>query len=351
MRMRLKQGLRVRAARKLCELGAGSNSMSIAAWHPAAPELARAAARIEAKLYIAHYIAALPAAAAAAEQNSGLYAFDAEDFHLGETPESPVFDGERRLICAIESRLLPGAAYVTAASPEIADAYVETYGLKPPTVLLNVFPRAEAPKAPSAQGEASPGPSLYWFSQTIGPERGLECALRAIAEARSKPHLYLRGKFALGYDARLDRLARALNCRDRLHFLSLAPPSQMARLAAAYDVGLASEVGHTQNSERALSNKLFTYLLAGLPAVVSATLAQARFAEAKEACLHIYPRDDPKALASALDALLLDRDRLAQSRNTAFDLGQTRYNWDFEQRALLNVVGRALKPKDGRRVA
>ena len=347
--LRLKQRLRLRVARGLVRLGLSAEGLVNAAWHPAAPELAKAAAEIEADLYVAHYPAALPAAARAARKHGGRYAFDAEDFHLGDPPERVEFDDQRRLTRAIEGHYLPGAAYVTAASPDIADAYVDSYGLARPAVLLNVCARAEAPPAPSARGSASPGPSLYWFSQTVGSNRGLECAVRAIAHARSRPHLYLRGHFAAGYQGHINDLARSLSCSERLHYLDPAWPSQMVRLAAQYDLGLASETGHTLARSCALTNKLFTYLLAGVPTLVSDTTAQGRFAAGKEECFRLYPSNDPRALAAALDEILLDFDRLSRARAAAFDLGQSRYNWEVESRSFLELVERTLSSGEGDR--
>ena len=43
-----------------------------------------AACAVPADLYIAHYVAALPAAGAAAQRHGALLGFDAEDFHSGE---------------------------------------------------------------------------------------------------------------------------------------------------------------------------------------------------------------------------------------------------------------------------
>ena len=196
-----------------------------------------------ADLYIAHYPAALPAAAIAAQRHGARYAFDAEDFHLGDTPDGPEYDAQRQMLRAIEGRYLPGCAYVTAASPGIADAYVEAYDIARPTVVLNVFPRAQAPIRPTPRGTAAPGPSVYWFSQTIGPDRGLECAVRAIGRAQSRPHLYLRGTPAAGFLDHLRKIASEADALDRLHVLPPAAPSEMVRLAAAYDVGL---VGRTR---------------------------------------------------------------------------------------------------------
>ncbi len=147
--------------------------------------LSRAAANIRADLYIAHYLPALPAAAHAAARNNAVYAFDAEDFHIGDLPDEPGASFDRRLIRTVEGRYLPGTAYISAASPGIAAAYAETYGVNFPAVVLNTFPKAQAPAAPTAAGAAAPAPTLYWFSQTIGPDRGLECAVAAIAGSKA----------------------------------------------------------------------------------------------------------------------------------------------------------------------
>src|SRR5262249_35436813 len=116
------------------------------AFSPTTGPLSAAASRAPAGLYIAHFPAALPAVGAAARLHSAAYAFDAEDFHLGDWPDGGEQEGVRRMLRAIEARYLPGCLYVSAASPGIADAYVEAYGIKRPTVIFNVFPSANAPQ-------------------------------------------------------------------------------------------------------------------------------------------------------------------------------------------------------------
>jgi len=304
--------------------------------------LIAAAKEVKARLYIAHYPAALPAAAIAARSHDAIYAFDAEDFHLGDRPDGPANDLERRMIRAIEGRYLPGCAYVTAAAPGIADAYTDAYGISRPTVVLNVFPRIQAPAGPTPSGTARPGPSVYWFSQTIGPDRGLECAVRAIGSARSRPHLYLRGMPATGYIEGLRRVAMEAGAVDRLHVLPSAPSFQMERLAAVYDLGLSGEPGHTPDNRLALGNKLFTYLLAGLPIVASTIPSHVSFAAEVDGAMRLYAVDDAYALAAAIDGLCEDPRALATARAAAFALGQTRYNWDLEQSVLLTQIEASL---------
>lgn len=121
------------------------------------PPLLLAAMRTRAELYIAHYPAALPAAAAAARRHGALYAYDAEDFHLGDWPDDPAYALEKQLVRSIEARYLPGCAYVTAASPGIADAYCKAFDIDRPRVILNVFPLSHAAYA-DAEGNSRARP-------------------------------------------------------------------------------------------------------------------------------------------------------------------------------------------------
>jgi len=334
---RLKQSVNARAFSATGRVGFAERGFS-----PFTNPLLAAAKRIPADLYIAHYPAALPAAAAAARDHGTRYAYDAEDFHLGDLPELPEHAEEQRMLRAIEARYLPGCAHVTAASPGIADAYAEAYGIARPKVLLNVFPRAHAPKGPTPAGTAAPGPSVYWFSQTIGPHRGLECAVRAIGIARSRPHLYVRGTPAAGFLERLRAIAAESGASDRLHMLAPAAPSEMERLAASYDLGFVGETGHTQSRRVALTNKLFSYLLAGVPAVFSDIPAHRALAAELNGAARMYQTDDARSLAATLDSLLENPTALTEAREKAFRLGQARFNWDVEKTILQERVASTL---------
>lgn len=336
---RVRQVITQRAARVLFGVGVRAPGVVRAAWHPVAPDLLRAALSMRADLYIAHYVAALPAAALAAGFHATKYAFDAEDFHLGDPPDRPEFDSARSLTRLIEERYLPGCSYVSAASPGIADAYAETYGIPRPHTLLNVFPLDSGPGFVAASGTWKPSPSIYWFSQTIGPDRGLECAVNAIGIARSAPHLVLRGNPSPGYMAKLMTVAARAGAGSRVHWLPPAMPGEMERLAALHDLGLVGETGHTPNRRVALTNKLFSFLLAGVPALLSDIPAHRRIASELGSAVRLYQVDDAAALAAAVDSLLLasPSDR-ARTRQVAFDLACHRYNWDVEQKKLLRLV-------------
>jgi glycosyltransferase involved in cell wall biosynthesis len=304
--------------------------------------LARRVLAHRADLYIAHYVPALALAARAAQRFNAQFAFDAEDFHLGDLPDEPGYESERSRIRRIEGRWLAAAAYVSAASPGIADAYREAYGIARPEVILNCFPKELAPAAALPKGTARPGPSIYWFSQTIGPDRGLECAVTAIARARTKVHLYLRGTPSPGFQVALAALAKAEGVADRLHFLDPVMPSEMERAAAAYDIGLIGETGQTPNRRIALTNKQFTYLLAGIPLLMSDVPAHRSFAGLAPDASFLFATNSPGDMARIVDDVLGDPQRLAAARAAAFRIGQERFNWENEKANLIRCVDAAL---------
>lgn len=340
---RLFKSTRTRIARKIFRLTNFQNKWLVyCAWHSITLTLINQVKAIRADLYIAHLPSALPAAASAAKTWGGRLGYDAEDFYLGDPPESEEYEHERAMVRNIEGRFIRQCDYVTAASPGIAAAYRDVWNVCP-TVILNVFPRSRAPLQPAETGEVRPRPSVYWFSQTIGVDRGLECAVRAIAASRSRPHLYLRGQIQSGFDKRLRTIADQIGVANHVHFEQPAPPSEMERICARYDAGLAAETGNTPNHRIALANKIFSYMLGGIPAFLSDVPAHRDFAGGLEPALNLYRADSPESLAEQYDRLFLSGELyLSRARKIAFDLGQDRFNWEIEKENYLDLVERVL---------
>ena len=302
----------------------------------------RAAVRVGADLYVAHNLGALPVAAHAAAATGAKLGFDAEDFHRGEYADHAA--PRAALTRRVEAGYMPLCDYVTAASDGIADAYVRALGIARPTTVLNVFPLAdrERPLPPADRALERPDEitSLYWFSQVIGGDRGLEDVVRALPHLDDRVHLSLRGRWDAGYEAELGALAEELGVRDRVRHLPLAPPGEMVVRAGCHDVGLALETGETENRQVCVTNKIFTYLLAGVPSVATDTEGQRGVAEGAGAAVALYAPGDVDGLVTAVRRVLASD----APRREAERLAAERYNWEAEQEAFLDAVRRVLGP-------
>lgn len=313
--------------------------LSVAVWahSPMSDRLAQAAMAEPADLYIAHCLAALPAAATSARYHGTRFGFDAEDFHIGELTDTPENQAEIRVRDRIERTLLPKCHHLTAASPGIASAYAQRYGVKMEPI-LNVFSQSQTSPCTVLQST----PSLYWFSQTVGPGRGLEAIVEAMGKMRIPVRLHLRGAIANGYRDHLLQLAEAMNVRDRVYFLPSASPLEMVKLAAEHDIGLSLELNTPYNRDICLTNKIFTYLLAGLSVLMSKTQAQTELSRQLGSAAVLIDIRDSTTIAQTLDRWLADRHQLLAARQWAWNLGNTQYNWELEQHRFLSIVESAL---------
>ena len=308
------------------------------------PELQAAAFRFEATLYVAHYVGALTAAGAVAHEKGALLAFDGEDFESGYYEYKTGPRAIDRAVEGVEREYLQRCCFVTAASPGIAAAYASKYGIPMPVTILNVFPLADRPLQ---FRETKPdGPlKLYWFSQTIGPGRGLENVIHAMAALRECAiELYLRGRCSSGYEERLRQLARQ-NELDlgRINFCPPAPADDMIRLSAEYDVGLALEQPDSPNRDLCLTNKIFSYLLAGNAVAATSTTGQKAIVDTLGPAAFLYEPADSDALARGLRFWHDDRSELQRARKAAWSLGTYPFNWDHEKSALVEVVNGVIR--------
>ena len=242
--------------------------------------LIKEAKKHKADLYIAHYPGALPAVV----KTAGLYkkpcGFDAEDFHRQEVSDD-VNSFHFKLFKFLEDKYLPLVGYITASSPLIAAQYASLYN-RETTSILNVFPKT--PAGLTIHNNKNGPLKLFWFSQTIGPSRGLEMIIEAIGLTKTDVELHILGQPADGYKQTLLHLAKTAGMPDdSLHFYEPIKGDKIFQLAAQFDIGLASETGFSLNNNSALSNKLFTYMQSGLAIVASGTPAQSGF-------IHEYPQ-------------------------------------------------------------
>jgi glycosyltransferase involved in cell wall biosynthesis len=308
------------------------------------PGLLREALRERPRLYIGHCLTGLAAAWHAGRKRGVMIGFDAEDYHEAEMRPEQMGEAGVRVARALQAAAWPHLAHLTAASPLIARQLAEDYG-REPAVVLNVFPKSMAPREPPEARPAGSRVRLYWFSQTIGPGRGLEEATEACSLLRTPVELHLRGHDGNNFAAQLRKRLRGAGAGHELMVHDLATPDEMARLAARCDIGLCLEQTVPFNRGICLTNKVFTYLLAGIPMVLSATPAHAELAPRLGNAAVLAEGNDPAALARAIAALAEDPERRRAAAEHAWHLGQSRYNWDVEQEEITRRVAALHAPE------
>ncbi len=238
---------------------------------------------------------------------------DFEDWFSRDLPPGQRAGRPVARLAELEGELLRATPYATTTSRALARAMAEEYRGPEPTVIYNSFARGPEPELRAAAGRPV---ALHWFSQVIGPGRGLETLMNALPRLDFAWELHLRGHCEPDYRRQLLALLPA-GLHAHLHFHPTIPAAKLAAAIARHDIGLILEDSAIPSRNLTLTNKFFHYLQSGLAVVASATagneegLAQAPRAGAA------FPSGDAAALATALNRLGNNPDGLLAARRAA----------------------------------
>jgi glycosyltransferase involved in cell wall biosynthesis len=338
-------GARQKTAQVLWRLAGRGGWLATSAYCRTAVETKRSVSRSSPDLIIAHTQPMLGVANEAARRLGCPWGFDCEDILSEEYGEGIDDPAHQRLVRYLEARFIPAADFVTVASPEFSPWLEDRYGVKDSVYVANVPSASDGPSSLGAgYPDTRPHLSLYWFSISLGPRRGVEDAIRALPLIKVPVRLHLRGRVLPGYDRELRALVGALNVADRVTVHELVPPGEVVGEAAAHDVGLVLTQPCCENHELAVPNKIYAYVMAGLAVGATATRGHRSVLKDMPGVFFDYPPGNPVALAECLNALVREPGRLRACRTEAFRLGRERFNWEVEQARLVNVVDR-LRPR------
>ena len=296
--------------------------------------LYKEAIRHNAHLYIAHNLAALPCAVKAAKNKHSKCGFDAEDFHRNEISNDPD-NFNVRLNTFLEKKYLPQLDYLTTSSPLINARYKADLSILFPVVILNTFPKTNR-IIPSIQDKNSPL-KLFWFSQTIGPNRGIEEIIKALQKFKAgKVELHLLGNFD---ESIIDHFTQKNSMLKKIiNFYKPIKPDQIFDFASQFDVGMATEIGYPYNRDICLTNKIFTYIQSGLALIASDTQAQRLFLEQHPNVGLRYSKNNADELYYTIKYYHDNRDILKKVKAHNFEFGQNELNWETESLKFTKLI-------------
>ena len=122
-----------------------------------------------------------------------------------------------------------------------------------------------------------------------------------------------------------------------VNFLPPVEEKKIFEIASEHHIGLASETGKDLNNNIALSNKIFTYLLAGNAILFSNTDAQQHFFNQHSNIGLIYSNGSVIDLANLLRKYISQPELLKEHRFNSIELSNS-LNWENESKKLFNFL-------------
>lgn len=244
---------------------------------------------------------------------------------------------------AFERRLAQECTYSLTTSNVLAEALAQSYQATKPTVIYNSFLWAERSHLDNQKRDRKnyKYPSLHWFSQTIGPGRGLETLFQALSYLNIPLEIHLRGNCSTSTRQWIEQQV-SINWRDRLFIHPTVPNNELLSRIAEHDIGLALEQTEVPSRNLTVTNKLFQYLQAGLAVIATDTQGQQEVFSQFPTIGRLIPCATPIKLAEALTELLTDPEKLAFAKTSALEAAEN-LSWEHQAEKLLTAVEQALK--------
>ncbi len=228
------------------------------------------------------------------------------------------------------------AAVITISQP-VADDLRHRYGGKPAVLVRNMLrytPPVQSDRMREALGlPASTRIALY--QGNLQADRGLDRLVRAGHYLTPNRIIALMGSGP--EEAMLRELVEKENLGDRVKILPAVPYAELLAWTASADLGLIIyPLSYSPNVNLCLPNKLFEFLMAGLPVLASPLVAVQEMLERYDVG-QIVQTVEPEPMGKAISAMLDDTDGLSRMRRNALAASRMDLSWEHEQHRLVDL--------------
>jgi len=235
----------------------------------------------------------------------------------------------------IEENLIRKVNGVISANETSASALAKYYGIKKPLTIYN-YHSLENQKFSdllrTKLGLKDKKIVLYLGGINFG--RGILELVKALQHLNNNFHLVFLGKGP--YKEKAEQLAKRFNLDKRVHFPPAVPPKEVIKWASSADVGVSPIQNISKSYYFSSPNKVFEYLMAGLPIAVS-DFPEMKMILNKYDVGEVFDPDSPKSIANAIKKIFADKTRYKKLKENSLMAAREYYNWEKESKKLISL--------------
>jgi len=241
----------------------------------------------------------------------------------------------------LERFIMKRAKVVITVSDSIADFIARQNKIRRPYVIKNVpdlIKKRKSNKIKEKIGIISDKRKIILYQGGIQRGRGLENLILSMRWVDNNV-LVILGDGVIKEE--LKGLATKHKIGEKVFFIDAVPPGEILSYTCSADIGVHPIENICLNNYYCLPNKLFEYLMAGLPVVISNFPEMAKIVKRYEVG-EVFNPEEPQDISRAINSLLNNSDKYKRYKENTKKVIQV-YNWENEEKKLLRIYKEVLK--------
>jgi glycosyltransferase involved in cell wall biosynthesis len=292
--------------------------------------------QLPADIYHAHDVSALPACYIAARLRRKPLIFDSHELPLCNLAGSPWFRF-KKLFALILAAIIPRFAGVITVSPPIVQEMRNCYHARKVALIRNLHSFQVVSKSDRLRHFLSLGPEIRiaLYQGNLQPSSGLDILVHAACFLEPDIVIVMMGKGVGTTPIELEALIARQGVADRVKIIPPVPYEELLDWTASADIGLTTlPPNYSESIRMCLPNKLFEYLMAGLPVLTSQLDAVVDILHTHQVG-QVVSSLAPADVAAAINTILADHVALDRMRRNAQEVAQHEFYWEKESQMLI----------------
>ncbi len=253
------------------------------------------------------------------------------DAHEYETELNGLKGIQKKLVKWLERKLIKYADKVITVSDAIADEYVKLYGIEKPALVLNTPSYKEIEKKNIFRETLGikETQTIFLYQGGLSKGRGIEILLDAFKNIKNENSVIV----FMGYGPLESLIKETSKEYKNIYFHKVVSPDVLLDYTSSADFGFLFYENTCLNHYYCSPNKMFEYLMAEIPVIVSNLYEMKRLVEFNKIGT-VAKENSPEGLKEAIEeAVKLDKEVL----KTNIQKLKTIYNWEEQEKVLLEI--------------
>jgi glycosyltransferase involved in cell wall biosynthesis len=289
---------------------------------------------IKAAVLVANDLDTLPAVFLVSKIRGLPLVYDSHEYFT-EVPELFGRKRVKRIWEKLESLILPHIQFAYTVSASIAEEYRLKYGISM-QIIRNLPLKSENYLEPQTVLRKNQE-HLIIYQGALNIGRGLELAIRAM-QHMEEARLIIAGTGDV--ENELHELAESLSLSGKVHFTGRITPGELLQYTIQADLGISLEEKLGLNYYYALPNKLFDYIQARIPVLVSDLPEMSRVVT-QYGIGKVNHAHDPYDLSLVFQEMLSDRSK-RQEWQSNLEKAAGELCWEQEEKKLTDIYRQAM---------